>query len=144
MQQTNNLQLKSVMERVNSMTTEITQATIEQKSSTIQINQAIDHISQMAFQTQQATAEQLQGVRQILEAVEQVRQLADRNLESSEQIDRTAAELADYSNILLQSVGRFKLGTTEIIKKAAPTFAAAETLHAAKGNEVLDLKSLDQ
>ena len=144
MQQTNNLQLKSVMERVNSMTTEITQATIEQKSSTIQINQAIDHISQMAFQTQQATAEQLQGVRQILEAVEQVRQLADRNLESSEQIDRTAAELADYSNILLQSVGRFKLGTTEIIKKAAPTFAAAETLHAAKDDEVLNLKSLEQ
>ncbi len=107
--------MKSVMERVNSMTTEITNATSEQKSSTIQINQAIDHISQMAYQTQQATTEQLKGVQQILAAVEQVKILTEKNMESSEHIDLTSADLTTQAQILLQAVDRFKLGTTERI-----------------------------
>ena len=118
MQQTTSQQMKSVMERVNSMTTEITRATSEQKSSTIQINQAIDHISQMAYQTQQATTEQLKGVQQILEAVEQVKILTEKNLESSEHIDFTAANLTAQAQILLQAVDRFKLGTSERIVQA--------------------------
>ncbi|MDY0093844.1 MAG: HAMP domain-containing methyl-accepting chemotaxis protein [Candidatus Vecturithrix sp.] len=115
MQQTTSQQMKSVMERVNSMTTEITNATSEQKSSTIQINQAIDHISQMAYQTQQATTEQLKGVQQILAAVEQVKILTEKNMESSEHIDLTSADLTTQAQILLQAVDRFKLGTTERI-----------------------------
>ena len=116
MQQTTSQQMKSVMARVNSMTTEITMATNEQKSSTIQINQAVEHISTMASQTQQATAEQLNGVRQILNAAEQVKIVTEQNMESSIQIDRTSSDLAEQAKILLQSVDRFKLGTTELIK----------------------------
>lgn len=115
MQQTTSQQMKSVMERVNSMTTEITKATSEQKSSTIQINQAIEHISQMAYQTQQATTEQLNGVQQILEVVEQMKTLTKKNLDSSEHIDFTAEDLTAQAHILLQAVDRFKLGTTERI-----------------------------
>lgn len=118
MQQTTSRQMKSVMERVNSMTNEITKATSEQKSSTIQINRAVEHISQMAYQTQQATIEQLNGGQQILEAVEQMKKLTEKNLESSEQIDFTAADLTTQAHILLQAVDRFKLGTTERIAQA--------------------------
>ncbi len=103
MQQTTSQQMKSVMERVNSMTTEITNATSEQKSSTIQINQAIEHISQMAYQTQQATTEQLKGVQQILAAVEQVKILTEKNMESSEHIDLTSADLTTQAQIFITS-----------------------------------------
>ena len=115
MQQTTSQQMKSVMDRVNSMTTEITKATMEQKASTIQIDQTIEHINQMAAQTQNTTTEQLQGVRQILEVVDQVRRLSEQNLQSSEHIEKTAAELSAQARILLQSVDRFKLGTSEIV-----------------------------
>jgi hypothetical protein len=70
----------------------------------------------MASQTQQATAEQLNGVRQILNAAEQVKIVTEQNMESSIQIDRTSSDLAEQAKILLQSVDRFKLGTTELIK----------------------------
>jgi methyl-accepting chemotaxis protein len=115
MQQTTSRQMKSVMDRVNSMTAEITEATLEQKASTIQIDQTVDHINQMAAQTQNATTEQLQGVRQVLEVVEQVRRLSEQNLQSSEHIEKTASELSAQADILLQSVDRFKLGTSELV-----------------------------
>ncbi len=121
MQETTSNQMKSVMKRVESMTTEITQATMEQKSSTIQINQIVEHIAHMAVRTQQATTEQLQGVQRVLESVDRVRMLSDQNLQSSEQIDRTAVELTNQAHILLQSVDRFKLGRSETISDETPS-----------------------
>jgi len=128
MQQTTSQQMKNVMERVNSMTTEITNATSEQKSSTIQINQAVEHISQMAYQTQQATTEQLKGVQQILKTVEQVKALTEKNMESSEHIDLTSADLAEQAQILLQAVDRFKLGTTEQLSQELSVLPAQEVV----------------
>ena len=69
----------------------------------------------MTAHTQNATTEQLQGVQQVLEVVDQVRRLSEQNLQSSEHIEKTAAELSAQARILLQSVDRFKLGTSEII-----------------------------
>ncbi len=113
MQQTIGHQMKLAMEQVHTMTSEITRATSEQKTSTIQINEAVEHITHMASQTQQATAQQLEGVRQILDTAERVKNLTDQNLASSEQIDRTAANLAARAQKLLHAVDRFKLTTTE-------------------------------
>ncbi len=120
MQETTSRQLRSVMERVNTMTEEIMQATLEQKASTIQIDQTVEHIAKMAAQTQHATTEQLQGVRRVLESVEQVRSLSEKNLESSVQIEHTADELSEQSRILLQSVDRFKLGKSEMLRSVSP------------------------
>ncbi|PIE35726.1 hypothetical protein CSA56_03155 [candidate division KSB3 bacterium] len=113
MQETMNIQMKSVVKRVDSMTAEITQSTMEQKSATIQIDQTVEHIAHMAARTQQTTTQQLQGVQLVLEAVEYVSKLSEKNSQSSEQIERTAAELSKQAHILLQSVERFKLGAIE-------------------------------
>lgn len=116
MQETTSRQLRSVMERVNTMTEEIMKATLEQKASTIQIDQTVEHIARMAVQTQHATTEQLQGVRRVLDSVEQVRLLSEQNLQSSVQIEQTADALSEQARILLQSVDRFKLGKSEMLQ----------------------------
>ena len=116
MQETTSTQLRSVMERVNTMTEEIMKATLEQKASTIQIDQTVEHIARMAVQTQHATTEQLQGVRRVLDSVEQVRLLSEQNLQSSVQIEQTADALSEQARILLQSVDRFKLGKSEMLQ----------------------------
>jgi len=116
MQETTSRQLRSVMERVNTMTEDIMNATLEQKASTIQIDQTVEHIAKMAVQTQHATTEQLQGVRQVLDSVEQVRLLSEQNLQSSVQIEQTADALSEQARILLQSVDRFKLGKSEMLQ----------------------------
>jgi ABC-type transporter Mla subunit MlaD len=68
------------MEKVNTMTDDITSATNEQDASTRQIHQAIAQINDMASQIQQATTQQLTGVHQLLETTNNVTRLIDRNL----------------------------------------------------------------
>ena len=76
---------------------------------TRQINDAIAKINDMSSQIQRATSEQLIGVRKLLETTNNVTGLIDQNLESSQTITHTTKELASQSDILLNSVDRFKL-----------------------------------
>lgn len=97
------------MEQVSTMTDEITIATNEHQDSTRQIQEAIRYINDMSSQIQQATAQQATGVRQVLEAAHGVTILIDQNLKSSQQISQTTEILSSQADILLSSVGRFKL-----------------------------------
>jgi methyl-accepting chemotaxis protein len=106
--------VSTAMERVNTMTDDITAVTCEQEASTKQIDRVIEHINEMTSQIQQATTEQLMGVHHVLEAMEKVTTLTDQNLESSQQITTTTKELSLQADLLLQSVDRFKLEIQEV------------------------------
>jgi methyl-accepting chemotaxis protein len=101
--------VSEAMQQVMSMTDDIMTSTNQQEASTKQINEAIEHINGMASQIHQATTDQLGGVQEVLRNVQNVITLIDHNLESSEHIGNTTAELSSQAQILLQSVDRFKL-----------------------------------
>jgi len=106
---TTSRQVSTSMEHVDLMTDDIMRATEEQESSTKQINKAIAMIGDMASQIHQSTAEQMLGVRQLLATTDSVTVLIEKNLESSQHISHTTNALSEQADILMDSVGRFKL-----------------------------------
>jgi methyl-accepting chemotaxis protein len=101
--------VSEAMQQVMSMTDDIVTSTNQQEASTKQINEAIEHINGMASQIHETTTDQLGGVQEVLGYMHNVITLIDHNLESSEHIGNTTAELSSQAQILLQSVDRFTL-----------------------------------
>lgn len=95
------------MERVNTMTDDITSAVSQHEASTRQINTATGQVNEMASSIQEAMSQQLEGIRHVIQVMQDVANLIDSNLESSQKITVTTEELASQAAFLLESVDRF-------------------------------------
>ncbi len=103
------------VDRVHSMMDEMNRSTNEQKANISQINEAIKLILGNASQTQEVANQHLRVSHQVLNTLaDKISNLTNKNLESSRHINQTTtADLAEQAQILLTSVDRFQVETTE-------------------------------
>ncbi len=99
----------TAVEEMNKLTQEVTQSTKEQASGVQQIVKAAETMAQMTDQVKNATIEQKRGGENVVKAVENINEIAKSNLGAVEQLTRSAKDLSQQSEGMVELVREFKL-----------------------------------
>lgn len=99
----------TAVEEMNKLTQSVTQATKEQAMGVAQVVKAAENMARMTEQVKNATAEQKKGGENVVKAVENITDIAKSNLGAVEQLTRSAKDLSQQAEKLLEVVQEFQL-----------------------------------
>jgi len=102
-------QIRVAVENMNHVTQQVNIATKEQALSARQIVEAVNSMNAMTLSVANATAEQKKGGEMVVQAVETISDSSRDNLASVEQLSRSAQNLSQQAVDLAAMVAEFKV-----------------------------------
>ncbi len=131
----------SVAENMRELTGKIKSSTREQSDASRNVAAGMEEVNSMIQKVNMACEEQRQESQQIVDAVAGIRTSAQANLESTSVVSKASTELNEQTRLLLDAIGKFKVGNGRKGTKIVPLKAVDEQREKRKmepGFEVLE------
>ena len=109
--------ISNVVTEVYKFAQEIGAATNEQSHGSSQIARATTRLNEITHEINSAVEEQASGAQAVVKAMERMRELTQQSTSGSTELAASAEQMSKMSRGLLESMDRFALQTTEMIRR---------------------------